>query len=252
MNKKICTNCKKEKPLNEFSKNFHKKESKYYYRSMCKVCSNKKTKEWREKNKKHIKNYQKECLNNNKELMKEISKNYRTKNLEKVKKKELEYRKNHVEKIKETKRKSREKHREEIRQYMKQYRKNNADKIKKQSYNYYKEKLKNDNMYKMKLNVRNLIRDSFKRKNHKKNSKTESILGCDYETFYYHLLQTFKDNYGYEWDKKEPVHIDHIKPLKKYNTYEEIYKANHWSNLQLLKATDNLQKGAKTDWKLNK
>ena len=66
-----------------------------------------------------------------------------------------------------------------------------------------------------------------------------------------HLLQTFKSNYGYEWDKKEPVHIDHITPLAIAKTEEDIIKLCHYTNLQLLKAKDNLQKNSKLDWRLD-
>ena len=251
MKTKICSICKEEKLLDEYSTNYDKLRNKSYYRAVCKKCSNLKTKEWREKNKKRIKEYQKEWLNNNKELMKQISRNYRLNNLEKIKKKELEYRKNNPQKIKETKRKSKEKHKEKIKQYMEKYRKENAKKIKKQANKYYKEKLENDNLFRLKLNMRNLIRYAFESKGYTKETKTEQILGCDFKTFYNHLLETYKNNYGYEWDGIEKVHIDHIKPLKNCHTYDEIYKANYWENLQLLKAKDNLKKGAKLDWGLN-
>ena len=66
-----------------------------------------------------------------------------------------------------------------------------------------------------------------------------------------HLLQTFKSNYGYEWDKVEPVHIDHIIPLATAKTEEDIIKLCHYTNLQLLKAKDNLRKNAKNDWRLD-
>ena len=64
------------------------------------------------------------------------------------------------------------------------------------------------------------------------------------------LLSTYKNNYGYEWDKKEPVHIDHIIPLATAKTKEEVIKLNHYTNLQLLKAKDNWQKRDKLDWKI--
>ena len=80
--------------------------------------------------------------------------------------------------------------------------------------------------------------------------KTEEIIGISLKEFYYYLLKTFKDNYGYEWDGKEPVHIDHINPLKQCNTEEEVIRCCYYTNLQLLKAEDNLKKGDKTNWEL--
>ena len=83
-----------------------------------------------------------------------------------------------------------------------------------------------------------------------KNKKTSEILGCDLEYFANYLLQTFKNNYGYDWDGKEKISIDHIVPLATAKTEEEVIKLCHYTNLQLLKAEDNLQKGDKLNWEL--
>ena len=65
-----------------------------------------------------------------------------------------------------------------------------------------------------------------------------------------HLRKTFKDNYGYDWDGQEDVHIDHIIPLATANNEEEVLKLCHYTNLQLLKPEDNMSKQDKLDWKL--
>ena len=93
-----------------------------------------------------------------------------------------------------------------------------------------------------------MIRQSFLRKGIKKEYKCEKILCCDILTFKNYLLQTFKNNYGYEWNGKESVHIDHIIPLDTANTEEEIIKLCHYTNLQLLKAKDNLKKSNKLNF----
>lgn len=102
----------------------------------------------------------------------------------------------------------------------------------------------------------NTCNDCLKKYNsdYSKNEKSKSykILGCDYKFLNNYLLQTFKDNYGYEWDEKEPVHIDHIIPLATAKTEKEIIKLCHYKNLQLLKAKDNLKKGSKLNWILEK
>ena len=66
--------------------------------------------------------------------------------------------------------------------------------------------------------------------------------------FINHLLETFKNNYGYKWDGIEKVHIDHIIPLATAKTKEEVIKLCYYTNLQLLKAKDNIEKGNKLNW----
>ena len=66
----------------------------------------------------------------------------------------------------------------------------------------------------------------------------------DFEYFYKHLLQTYKNNYGCEWDNIEKIHIDHVIPLAAAHTEEDVKKLCHYTNLQLLKEKDNLYKGA--------
>ena len=83
-----------------------------------------------------------------------------------------------------------------------------------------------------------------------KKESTEKILDCSIDFFINYLLQTFKDNYGYEYNGIEKVHIDHIIPLATAKTEEDVIKLCHYSNLQLLKAKDNLEKGAKLNYEL--
>lgn len=218
MNTKICKKCNKEKLIDEFRKD----------RNECRECERKYAKEYRKNNHNLVLERTKKWRNNNKEKIKEYEKNNRKKSQYKITDKRRIYCKN----------------------YMKKWRKENKEHIKEYKRNdYYKNK--NNNLYKFKLQIRNLLLVSFKKKGYKKNSKTEQILGCDYETFIQYLFQTFKNNYGYEWNGEEPVHIDHIKPLKYANTEEEVIKLCHYTNLQLLKAKDNLIKHDKLDWRLN-
>ena len=87
-------------------------------------------------------------------------------------------------------------------------------------------------------------------KGYTKKSKTYKILGCDYETIYHHLLNTYIKNYNCEWDGKEKVHIDHIIPISIANSEEEVIKLCHYSNLQLLKEKDNILKSNKLNWEV--
>ena len=96
-----------------------------------------------------------------------------------------------------------------------------------------------------------MIYNSFKRTGYTKSRKTEKILGCSIDYFEKYLLKTFEKNYGYKWDGIESIHIDHIKPLKYAQTEEKVLHLCHYTNLQLLKASDNLKKSAKLNWELH-
>lgn len=197
---------------------------------ICSKCKEKKPLNDFYKKNKNKRRYCSQC----KKCMNEKNKEWIKKNREKNRQRCKEYR----EKNKEICKKSSE-----------NWRKMNHGKVLEEKRNNYHKNKKNIN-YKIKIQIRHLITKAFERKGYKKNSKTEKILGCEYEFFIKYLFETYKSNYGYEWDGIEKVHIDHIIPLSTAQTEEEIIKLNHYTNLQLLKAEDNLHKSNKLDWKL--
>ena len=132
----------------------------------------------------------------------------------------------------------------------KDYAKRHKGQLKDYHTRYVYSRRKNDDIFHLKSQIRHLINQSFRRRGIQKKGKTEEIIGCDFETFNKHLLETYKRNYGVEWDGIEKVHVDHIVPLSTANTEEEIFKLCHYTNLQLLKAKDNLDKKDKLNWKL--
>lgn len=138
----------------------------------------------------------------------------------------------------------------------KEYRNKNGDKIKKwknenknkineSRRKYTKERFEKDYIFKLKHQLRKMIFRSFERKGYIKSKHTEEIIGISVEKFYEYLLETYKSNYGYEWNGTEKVHIDHIVPLATAKTEEEVMRLCNYKNLQLLKAKDNLRKGSK-------
>lgn len=123
--------------------------------------------------------------------------------------------------------------------YHLEYRKNNTENRRL----YINNRLKNDFMFKLTSNLKNLIRTSFKRNNLNKNSKSNMILGCSIEDFKKHLESNFEpwmtwENYG-NWNgtPKElntAWDIDHIIPTSTAKTEDELIKLNHYTNLKPL------------------
>lgn len=164
----------------------------------------------------------------------------------------LQYSKNYREEHFEYYEEYRQKHKNKMEKYNKEYYIKNKNELIQKGIEYEKERSLYDYIYKLKKQLRRMIYNSFYRKNFMKKNNTEKIIGCNYDEFIKYLLQTYKNNYGYEWDGIEKIHIDHIIPLSIATTEKEMIKLCHYTNLQLLKEKDNLQKGCKLNWKLRK
>lgn len=264
MSTKICSKCRKELSIDFFYKNRCMKDG---YDNQCKICKKENSKKrdhkkYFEENREKILESQKNYYQNNKEKIKQKAKEYRERiktddekrNQRNLKSRER-YEKN-KEKIREYQRKWYNEHKEEYQKKHSEYYFKNIDKVKKyreankehfaeiQKRIHY-EKMENDELYRFKQKVRGSINKSFKRQNVEKSKHTIEILGCDIDFFQEYLKQTFFNNYGYEYDGIEKVHIDHIIPLATAKTVEEVEKLCHYTNLQLLKPKDNIRKGAK-------
>lgn len=212
---KKCTKCNQIKTLIEYSKD---NSSSSGYRSICKQCDSKymKSEHGKLSQKKAQEKYRKS--EHGKRVRSEGQARYRL--TEKGKITELKYLKSEKKRVTRN--------------------------------NYISNRMKTDILFKFENQVRHLINHSIERKGYKKNSKTFDIIGIPFDQFYNYLLQTYKKNYGVEWDKVEPVHIDHIIPLATAKTKEEVIRLCYYTNLQLLKAKDNLEKHDKLDWPLSK
>ena len=137
----------------------------------------------------------------------------------------------------------RKKNREKLREYKKKWAEKNKEKVKMANAKYHKNKMINDNIYKLKHIISNIIRDSLKRKGYTKRHKSFDIIGCDIIEFKRHMESKFEpwmswENYGNPEDGIFGVNktwdIDHIIPLKNGITEEDIIKLNHYTNLQPL------------------
>jgi hypothetical protein len=198
-----------------------------------------------------------------KEKLKQKQKEYYLKNKEKISaKNKLKYEKD-KEKIIESVKKYYELNRSEIIKKKKVYRDNNKeiikekrniseafrkDEIKKRKNEYVKNRVKTDKLFKVRVNVSSLIRETFKNKKFKKNTKTASILGCSFEQFKQYIESKWEswmnwDNYGNPKDgviePNKTWDLDHIIPIATAKTEDDVIRLNHYTNLQPLCSYDN-------------
>jgi hypothetical protein len=121
---------------------------------------------------------------------------------------------------------------------------------------YEKKRMENDPLYNVSRTVRNLIKCSIYHKGFTKNSRTFEILGCSYEDFKLHIESHWEDwmnwdNYGlYNGKENCGWEYDHIIPVSSAKCEEDIYKLNHYSNIQpLCSYVNRCVKRDIIDWK---
>ena len=150
------------------------------------------------------------------------------------------YRHEHIDTIRKTSQALYNKNKIEIRENNRKKYYDNIEKSRERNKIYINNKLKEDPLFKLSHNLRNLIRNSIKRKNFSKNTKTFQILGCSFDDFKLYIEQQFCtgmlwENYG-EWE------YDHITPVSWATTEDDVIKLNHYTNFQPLWRKDNQQK----------
>ena len=130
--------------------------------------------------------------------------------------------------------------------YMKEYYKKNAKRITKHNNNYEKEKIKTDPEFKLQKRIRARIRIHLNKMKINKPLGVSAIgnIGCDMTT----LRRYFEERFGpgMTWDNMGSYWvIDHIWPLSTFNlaNRDEFMAAIHYTNLQPLTKTRNIQKG---------
>lgn len=191
---KICNKCNIEKDIIEFP---IRKTSKTGYRNICKKCFNK------QKYKSSIGNTKRlDWKLENKDKISEYKKKWRDKNKDYI----INYRINYLE----------------------------TRNIKN------KERLESDYLYALKCRIRGLIKITIRNRGFVKKSKSFDILGCDLEFFVNYLESKFEPwmnwnncgkyngEFNYGWD------LDHIIPISKANTEEEVLLLNNYLNFQPL------------------
>ena len=120
------------------------------------------------------------------------------------------------------------------------WRDNNPEKVRVTKNNYNKNRKIIDNLFKLKINLRTMINNSFRKRNLFKNSKTNDILGCSYEEFKNYLESKFEswmnwNNHGkYDGSFNSGWDVDHIVPISNAKTEDDVIRLNHYTNLQPL------------------
>jgi hypothetical protein len=215
---KTCNVCNETKNISEFSTHQTNKDG---YNNKCKICVNSYYKTHRDEN------IEKELIR---------SKNYYENNKDKKK----QYVELNKEKISERTKKYRKENFEKVSQKQKEYYLNNKELVKQRNKIYYNNRLATDPLFKLKKQIKGLIRDSIRNRGLTKSDRTIGILGCTIEEFKNYLESKFEswmtwENKGlyngtpnYGWD------IDHIEPSSSASTYDEVIKLNHYTNLQPL------------------
>lgn len=102
---------------------------------------------------------------------------------------------------------------------------------------------KNDPVYLIKNRIRTRFYTYIRRGLAEKKVKTNELIGCSWEQLKIHIEKQFKPNM--KWSNYGKWHIDHIKPMSKFNLMkiEDQYKCCNYKNLQPLWAEENLSKG---------
>ena len=231
---KNCSKCKIVKPVTEFKKN---KECSGGYAGTCKSCRNKRETELRrprtEDEKIKFKAYMEKYRKEKKEAIAKTRKAYNILNSEKnkaYKKEQYALRKD------EYKEKYGEQHKISSLQCYYKHTEKWLPRIQ-------KFKRIEDERIRSALRVR--LRYALKFKNRKKQGSAIKDLGCTITELKIYLSSKFKP--GMTWDNWgiKGWHIDHIKPLSKFNLKNrtELLQAVHFTNLQPLWWFENISKG---------
>ena len=210
MKTKICINCKIEKSFDQFNKG----TDKFGLQNWCKNC-------------------QKQHYQDHKAEMKQYYQDHKAE----IKQQMNQYRQDHKAEIKQY----RLAHKPERKQQSKQY--YLAHKAERNQY--IKNRLTTDPIYKLLQNLRNLLGITLHNYNITKSHKIMEYHGCTMGVLVNHL---FSNGVSLQDYLKGGYEIEHIIPrclfeLEKYP--EDIYQAEHWSNLQILDKVTHLEKTAR-------
>jgi len=219
---KICSKCHVEKSLDDF---YNHKKSFDGKKSACKTCVDIDNKKKYLENKESYDAWRREYRLINKDKVNLGIKKWSENNVERKKRNEKNWRDNNVER-------TAIKHRN-------WYAKNREKKLK-QNFEYNKNRMKSDPVYRASKYIRSRI-SGLLRGN--KSISGLKLLDCSLENYKIYLESQFRD--GMSWDNYGTVwHVDHIIPCSHFDLSleEEQKKCFHYTNTQPLLVSENLKK----------
>jgi len=236
---KICKDCKKEKPVDEFY--FIKSKKKYL--SRCKPCYSEHRKDAKNK---YVETHKEEIKKRMREYGKanpEKRRAYYYKNREKLmalnKASYLKYRDKNIQKRKDWYIENKESHAIAREKYAIE----NKDKLRAARRKWENERMKTDVEFSLQKRLRGRIREAAKGV-YKKSKRTEELIGCTIEEFKKHIENQFLEGMTWENWKQDGWHIDHKIPISWFNLANENCRkmAFNYKNMQPLWSQDNLEK----------
>ena len=155
-----------------------------------------------------------------------------------------EYRRIHKEEIKKQRHEYQITHRKELNERKKKYRKEHPEVHRRSNRKRELEKLKTDPIFKIKVLLRNRIRDAIK--NNRKGGSAVRDLGCSISFFKEYIESLF---YGdMTWENWGPIwELDHIKALGLFDLTDrkQFLEACHYTNMQPLTVGEHTAKSAR-------
>ncbi len=122
----------------------------------------------------------------------------------------------------------------------KKWRERNAEKLRKQGNARAKKRRSEDPVFAMQCRFRNLLSKALRKRRVTKASSSVLVAGISWEEFPEHIEARFLP--GMTWDNREEWHIDHIVPLARAKTKQDVIDLSHHLNLRPLWKEDNLIK----------
>jgi hypothetical protein len=141
---------------------------------------------------------------------------------------------------------------DKVKAYQKEYNEKNRGYVHKRQQKRTKERYNSDPMFKLGYILRRNFKSALRKHlNATKSDRTFKLLGCSLDYFVEYFESLFEPGMTWAAFLRGEIHVDHIQPCASFNLQDPAQQriCFHYTNLQPLWAKDNMQKGAKLNWK---